>query len=114
PARNGPAPLTASASLTSRAMLPTLRLKREALAARRGELERLLADPGVAGDQARFRSYSREFSRLEPLAVALADEARARADLAAAEAMRGDPELGELAEEEITAASARLAELEGV
>ena len=28
--------------------------------------------------------------------------------------MRGDPELGELAEEEITAASARLAELEGV
>ncbi|MGO1542240.1 MAG: peptide chain release factor 1 [Luteimonas sp.] len=95
-------------------MLPTLRRKLEALAERRDELERLLADPGVAGDQARFRSYSREFSRLEPLAVALADEARARADLAAAEAMRGDPELGELAEEEITAASARLQELEGV
>ena len=95
-------------------MLPTLRRKLEALAERRDELERLLADPGVAGDQARFRSYSREFSRLEPLAVALADESRARADLAAAEAMRGDPELGELAEEEITAASARLAELESV
>ena len=93
-------------------MLPTLRHKLEALAERRDELERLLADPGVAGDQQRFRAYSREFARLEPLATALAAEARARADLAAAEAMRGDPELGELAEEEIAAANARLQELE--
>ena len=93
-------------------MLPTLRHKLEALAERRDELERLLADPEVAGDQQRFRAYSREFSRLEPLATALAAEARARADLASAEAMRGDPELGELAEEEIAAASARLQELE--
>ena len=95
-------------------MLPTLRHKLQALAERRDELERLLADPEVAGDQQRFRAYSREFSRLEPLATALAEEARARDDLAAAEAMRGDPELGELAEEEIAAASARLQELEGV
>jgi len=93
-------------------MLPTLRHKLEALAERRDELERLLADPGVAGDQQRFRAYSREFARLEPLATALAAEARARADLASAEAMRGDPELGELAEEEIAAANARLQELE--
>lgn len=95
-------------------MLPTLRHKLEALAERREELERLLSDPAVAADQARFRAYSREFARLEPLAAALADEARARDDLAAAEAMRGDPELGELAEEEITAATARLEELKQV
>ena len=93
-------------------MLPTLRRKLEALAERRDELERLLADPGVAGDQTRFRALSREFSRLEPLAVALADERRAREDLAAAEAMRADPELRDLAEEEIAAAQARLAELD--
>ena len=93
-------------------MLPTLRRKLEALAERRDELERLLADPAVAGDQTRFRALSREFSRLEPLAVALADERRAREDLAAAEAMRADPELRDLAEEEIAAAQARLAELD--
>ncbi|HVI57244.1 MAG TPA: peptide chain release factor 1 [Luteimonas sp.] len=89
-------------------MLPTLRRKLEALAERREELERLLADPGVAGDQDRFRALSREFAQLEPVAAALADERRARDDLAAAQAMRADPELRELAEEEIEAANARL------
>jgi len=93
-------------------MTPTLRRKLEALAERREELERLLADPGVAADNERFRNYSREFAQLEPVAVALAEEARARRDLAAAEAMRGDPELAGLAEEEIDIARARLAELE--
>src|SRR5690606_19756104 len=93
-------------------MLPTLRRKLEALAERRDELERLLADPAIAGDQSRFRALSREFSRLAPLATALAEEGRARADLAAAEAMRGDAELRELAEEEIAAAQARLAALD--
>ena len=94
-------------------MLPSLRRKLEALAERREELERLLADPDTIADQGRFRALSREFAQLEPVAAALADEARARADLAAAESMRADPELAELAEEEIAAAGARLAELEG-
>ncbi|HRO27978.1 MAG TPA: peptide chain release factor 1 [Luteimonas sp.] len=93
-------------------MLPTLRRKLEALAERRDELERLLADPAIAGDQARFRTLSREFATLEPLAVALADEGRARDDLAAAQAMRDDPELRDLADEEIEAASARLSQLD--
>ena len=44
-------------------------------------------------------------------ATALAAETRARDDLASAEAMRNDPELRELAEEEISAAQTRLAEL---
>jgi len=94
-------------------MTPTLRRKLEALAERREELERLLADPGVIGDVERFRSFSREFAQLEPVATALADEQRARADLVAAQAMRNDPELADLAEEEITAAQARLTELDG-
>ncbi|UBB24240.1 peptide chain release factor 1 [Pseudoxanthomonas japonensis] len=93
-------------------MTPTLRRKLEALAERREELERLLADPGVAGDNDRFRNYSREFAQLEPVALALAEEAKAKHDLASAEAMRGDPDLGDLAEEEIAAARARLTELE--
>ncbi|MDH5822126.1 peptide chain release factor 1 [Luteimonas sp. RD2P54] len=93
-------------------MLPTLRRKLEALAERRDELERLLADPEIAADQARFRACSREFAQLEPLAAALAAETRARADLAAAETMRDDPELGELAQEEISAAQQRLERLD--
>jgi peptide chain release factor 1 len=93
-------------------MLPTLRRKLEALAERREELERLLADPGVLTDQDRFRALSREFSQLEPVSVALADERQARADLAAAEAMRDDPELRELANEEIAAVNERLATLD--
>lgn len=93
-------------------MTPTLRRKLEALAERREELERLLSDPGVVADNERFRNYSREFSQLEPVATALAAEKQAKADLAAAEAMRSDPEMRGLAEEEIASANARLAQLD--
>ena len=93
-------------------MHPTLRRKLEALAERRDELERLLADPAIAADAAKFRSLSREFARLAPLADTLAGERRAREDLATAEAMREDPELRELAEEEIAQAKARLEQIE--
>ncbi len=93
-------------------MTPSLRRKLEALAERREELERLLADPGVMADNARFRDLSREFAQLEPVATALAAEARARADLASAEAMREDPELAELAQEEVATARQRLQELD--
>src|SRR3546814_20956911 len=92
-------------------MLPTLRRKLEALAERRDELERLLADPDVAADQDRFRAFSREFAQLEPVAAALADQRQARDALAAAQAMQADPALRDLAEEEIAAANARLAHL---
>ncbi|MBB1088408.1 peptide chain release factor 1 [Lysobacter sp. SG-8] len=94
-------------------MLDSLRHKLLALVERREELERLLADPDVIGDAKRFRSLSREFAQLEPLATALAGERRAREDLATAESMRADPELRDLAEEEITDARARLELLEG-
>ena len=94
-------------------MTPALRRKLEALLERREEVERLLADPATAADQKRFRALSREFASLQPVADALAAEARARDDLAAAEAMRADPELRELADDEIQAATARLQQLEG-
>ncbi|MCC8538493.1 peptide chain release factor 1 [Xanthomonas codiaei] len=93
-------------------MTPTLRRKLEALAERREELQHLLSDPDVVGNNDRFRTLSRELSQLEPVAVALEEEARAKADLSAAEAMRNDPEMRELAEEEIAAAQARLDELD--
>ncbi|HEY5849936.1 MAG TPA: peptide chain release factor 1 [Lysobacter sp.] len=93
-------------------MTPSLRRKLEALVERREELERLLSDPGVIGDADRFRKLSREFAQLEPVANALTAETQAKRDLAAAEGMRGDPELAELAEEEIADANARLQQLD--
>ncbi len=94
-------------------MTPSLRRKLEALAERHEEVGRLLADPGVLADSARFRALSKEYAQLEPVAAGLADYQQARRDLEAAEAMRADPELRELAEDEIPAARARLAALDG-
>jgi len=93
-------------------MTPSLRRKLEALAERRDELERLLSDPGVIGDAERFRRFSREFAQLEPVASALKAETQAKDDLAAAQAMRDDPELAELAQDEIAAAQERLERLD--
>src|SRR5690606_25880922 len=105
-------PRTTTHRAHCRPMQPSLRRKLEALAERREELERLLADPGVIGGADRFRARPREWARLGPVALAGAAEARARGDLAAGGAMRKDPGLAELAEEEIATASERLAELE--
>ena len=90
-------------------MTPSLRRKLEALAERHEEVGRLLADPGVLADNARFRALSKEYAQLEPVAAGLAQYQQARRDLEAAEAMRADPELRELAEDEIPAAQSRLA-----
>jgi len=93
-------------------MTPSLLRKLEALSERREEVARLLAEPGASTDQKRYRELSREFAQLEPIAKALADYARARADLASALAMRDDPEFRELAEAEIPMVQDRLAGLE--
>ena len=93
-------------------MTPNLLRKLEALAERHEEVGRLLADPGVISDNARFRALSREYSQLEPVAKALTEHDRAQHDLAEALTMRADAELRELAEAEIPAAQARIAELE--
>jgi peptide chain release factor 1 len=93
-------------------MTPNLQRKLEALVERHEEVGRLLADPGVISDNARFRTLSREYSQLEPVAAAMAEHDGAQRDLAAALAMRADPELKDLAEEEIPAAQARIERLD--
>jgi len=93
-------------------MSPGLQRKLEQLAERHEEVGRLLADPEVINDNPRFRALSREFAQLEPVAGALSELAQAQRDLDAARAMRSDPEMRELAEEEIPAAEARIAALD--
>jgi peptide chain release factor 1 len=93
-------------------MSPSIRRKLEALAERHEEVGRLLAEPDAMADPKRFRDLSREFAQLQPVADTLRDYEAARRDLAAAEAMRADPELREFADEEIATQQARLSELD--
>jgi len=93
-------------------MTPSLRRKLEALAERHEEVGRLLAEPSVLSDNKRFRDLSREFSQLDPVVKSLAEHEQAQRDLDSALAMRDDPEMRELANEEIPLAEARIAELE--
>jgi peptide chain release factor 1 len=93
-------------------MTPGLQRKLEALAERHEEVGRLLADPGVLADNARFRGLSKEYAQLEPVARGLAEYGQAQRDLQAAELMRADPELRGLADEEIPAVQARLVALD--
>ncbi len=93
-------------------MSPALRRKLMALAERHEEVARLLAEPEVIADAGRFRSLSREFAQLEPVAVALAREAALQADLREAEAMLADPDLRAMAEEERPALRAELEALD--
>ena len=93
-------------------MTPSLRRKLEVLAERHEEVGRLLADPSVLADNTKFRALSKEYAQLEPVAAGLAAWSLAQRDLQAAEAMRNDPELRELADEEIPSAQQRLAALD--
>jgi peptide chain release factor 1 len=93
-------------------MTPSLLRKLEILSERYEELGHLLADVSVINDNNKFRALSKEYSQLEPVAQNLARYRLAQQDLASAENMRNDPEMRELAEEEIPAAQARIAELD--
>ena len=83
------------------------------LALRREDLEAQLADPAVYGDAARVREINRELKELAPVVEAYQAYERAERDRAEAEAMLRDPELRDLAQEELAAARAELERLEG-
>ena len=93
-------------------MTPSIRRKLEQLAERHQELEHLLATPEVLADARRLREISREHAQLGPLAAGLADYDRTTAAIGAAQAMLQDPELRELADEEIAGLERRLGELD--
>lgn len=93
-------------------MSPSLLRKLEILAERYEELGHLLSDVSVINDNNKFRAHSKEYAQLEPVAQNLALYRQAQNDLKSAEQMRSDPEMRELAEEEIPAAQARIAELD--
>ena len=95
-------------------MKDSIRHKLDRLAARHEELAALLADPGVIGDQKRFRELSQEYARLEPLLLHYREYTRAESDVHAAADMAEDRDAGlrQLAQEERRAAETRLLALE--
>lgn len=67
----------------------------------------------MISDQTRFRAYSREYAEVEPVILAFRDYRKVQADLEGAQALLkdSDPELRDLAEEEVAEARNRLAAL---
>jgi peptide chain release factor 1 len=96
-------------------MNPTLREQFDRLALRLSELDATLADPQVASDIKRWRSLSREQSEVHGVVSRYARYQQREADLAAARDMAAaetDPEMAEMAQEEISSASADLERLQ--
>ena len=87
--------------------------KLETLVERYEEVQALLSDPSVIGDQNRFRALSKEYSELEEIVKAFLAYQQAQDDVATAEEMLkdSDPDMREMAQEEYKA-KAQITELE--
>ena len=88
-----------------------IRGRLDALAERHQEVGRLLAEPETASDSDRLRELSREYARLEPLARALAAYERNSQELDAARDLLADPDLRDMAQDEIAQLESRRQEL---
>jgi peptide chain release factor 1 len=94
-------------------MTPSIRRKLEALAERHEEVGRLLAQPDALADNQRFRDLSREYAQLEPVAASLREHDDAERELAETRAMLDDPELRDMAVDDVARLQARLEDLDG-
>ncbi len=89
-------------------MKASLRGKLDQIAERFEEITALLAEPEVQADQNRFRDLSREYAQLEPLTKSYSDFLEIEEEIKGANEMLDDPEMAELAQEEINDAESRL------
>ena len=95
-------------------MKESIQHKLEAVRDRHEELEGLLAEPDVINDQNRYRDLSQEYARIGPVVTLFADFLALQTDITAAEEMAADsdPEVREMGQEELQAATSRSEELE--
>ena len=93
-------------------MKPFLRNQLARFAQRHGELDFLLSREDIMSDMAQFLKLSREHAEVTVIAGRYARLQQRESDLAAAQAMLADPDMSEMAQEEITSAEAELAQLE--
>lgn len=93
-------------------MKPSIIAKLEALKERFEEVQVLLGDPSVINDQDRFRALSKEYAQLTDVVNCFDQWQTIQEDIEAAEMMLDDPEMKEMAQEEIKDGKAQLEELE--
>ena len=93
-------------------MKPFLRQQLARYVDRLGELEFLLSREDIMKDMEQFLKLSREHTDTAAVASRWVRYQQREADLASAEDMKSDPDMAEMAEEEITSATAELAQLE--
>ncbi len=86
--------------------------KIEELERRYQELEAMLSDPAVINNQADFRKFSREHSELSQLVAAYRRWRKVTADITDNREMLSDPEMKEMAEEELKGLNAEKEQLE--
>ncbi|UJJ30535.1 peptide chain release factor 1 [Halopseudomonas maritima] len=86
----------------------------DALGERFEELAALLSDAEVISDQPRFRSYSKEYAELEGTVKCYAQWRRVQDDIEEARSLLkdSDPDLREMAEDDLATSTAQLTELE--
>ncbi len=93
-------------------MNDSLRQRFERLAMRLDELDANLADPATAADVQRLRAISREQAEVASLVVRFRRYEQRERDLAAAREMLDDPEMADMAREEMGQAEADMRQLE--
>ena len=93
-------------------MKQSIRDKLESLVGRLDELDRILASGEATRDMDQYRKMTREHAELGPVVALYKDWQQTEANLQSAQEMMNDPEMKELAEEEVKAAKERLPEIE--
>ena len=93
-------------------MQPFLQNQLERYARRLGELDFLLSREDIMGDMAQYRLLSREHAEVTQIAGRYARWRQRSSDLAGAKEMLADPDMAEMAQEEIDSAQAELLALE--
>jgi len=95
-------------------MNPSVFTKLENLKDRYEELEALLSDAEVISDQDKFREYSKEYAELESVVQCFASFRQTQSDMEEARLLQkdSDPDVREMAEEELNSAQARLESLD--
>ena len=95
-------------------MKESLRFRLDQLVERFEEVTALLSDPEIIADNDKFRTLSMEHSDLSELTDTWQQYRQAEEDLATAQELLSDPDMKEMAADEIDTAKARIAELEDV
>ncbi|WP_455208327.1 PCRF domain-containing protein, partial [Kaarinaea lacus] len=95
-------------------MKPSIRSKLETLSDRLEEINALLADPGIIGNQNQFRNLSKEYAQISPVVECFIKYQEALEDLDAAEGMLkdNDPEIREMATAELKESRSKIEDLE--